>query len=241
MNSAILTAAFNEAEALPRLVKNMPEGYDLFVVDDGSDDDTGKVARSLGARVFRHCINLGQGYAFITGIKAIVSNGTKEYDYIAFIDADGQHDPSEIPHIIATAEQERWDVAVGSRIRGSNYSGAPFLRRTFLPVYTHIVNKLTGYRMTDAMSGFRVFRVSGLRKILHVFDEMLEPQYLASEMFMRFSKEGLIVGEVPIQMGDRLIGHSYKGTIRYGWGVLKAIVRTSLDRSYRKNQKQRKP
>ena len=87
--------------------------------------------------------------------------------------------------------------------------------------------------MTDAMCGFRAFNAPALHKVIHVLDQMLEPQYLASEMFIRFAKEGLTVGEVPIQMQGRRAGHSYKGTVRYGWGVLKAIIRTLIDKSYR--------
>jgi glycosyltransferase involved in cell wall biosynthesis len=234
MNLAILTAALNEAVALRKMAKNIPPNYDLFVVDDGSVDETELVARSAGAKVIRHCVNLGQGYAFISGIKAIITNKIKEYDYIVFLDADGQHNPSEIPMFIEKAKQKNLDVVVGSRILGSNYKGAPFTRKTFLPIYSNIINKLTGYKMTDSMCGFRAFKVSALKKILYIFDQMLEPQYLASEMFIRFAKEGLTVGEIPIHMRDRTKGRSYKGTIRYGLGVLKAIIRTLVDKNYRK-------
>ncbi|MBW1672243.1 MAG: glycosyltransferase family 2 protein [Deltaproteobacteria bacterium] len=234
MNLAILTAALNEAAALRKITKNMPPGYDLFVVDDGSVDGTELVARNAGAKVIRHCVNLGQGYAFISGIKAIITNKIKEYEYIVFLDADGQHDPTEIPIFIEKAKQENLDVVVGSRILGSNYKEAPFVRKAFLPFYSHIISKLTGYNMTDAMCGFRAFKVSALKRVIHIFDQMLEPQYLASEMFIRFAKEGLTIGEIPIHMQDRTKGHSYKGTIRYGWGVLRAIIRTLVDKNYRK-------
>lgn len=228
MNLAILTTAFNEASTLPKLIQEMPGNYDLYIVDDGSEDDTELIGRRNGAKVLRHCVNLGQGYAFITGMKAIVTNKKKRYDYIVFLDADGQHNPLEIPKFIEKAERFHYDIIVGSRILGSNYKGAPFLRRTFLPFYNKIINKLTGYHMTDAMCGFRCFRVEAMQKVLHIFDEMLEPQYLASEMFIRFSKEGLSVGEMAINMQERYMGNSYKGTIRYGWGILRSIIKTIL-------------
>lgn len=231
MRLAVLTGALNEEIPLRGWVKDIPEGCDLYVVDDGSTDGTSSVALELGARVIRHSMNLGQGYAFITGVKAIVSETKKDYDYIVYLDADGQHDPKEIPKFIRKAKEEDLDVVVGSRILGSNYHNAPFFRRKFLPFYTAIVNRLTGYRMTDAMSGFRAFRVSALKKVLPVFDRMLEPQYMAAEMFIRFSRVGLKVGEVPINMRDRISGFSYKGFVRYGFGVLKAIGKTVLDRA----------
>lgn len=231
MNIAILTAALNEAKTLAEVFKPISDRYDLFVVDDGSSDDTKAAARKIGARVIRHCINLGQGYAFITGIKAILENVDTNYDYIIFTDSDGQHDLSEIPKFISKAKTDNLDVIVGSRILGSNYKNAPFLRKTFLPLYTVIINFLTGYQMTDAMCGFRAFNSLAMRRVIHIFDQMLEPQYLASEMFIRFANAGLTVGEVPINLKDREKGQSYKGTLRYGLGVLKAIIRTIMDRT----------
>ena len=82
--------------------------------------------------------------------------------------------------------------------------------------------------MTDSMCGFRVFKVSSLQRVAHILDDMLEPQYIAAEMFLRFSKEGLIVDEVPINLRDRGFGLSYKGLFRYGWGVTRAIIRTLM-------------
>ncbi len=233
MRVAVLTGALNEEIPLREWVKDIPEGWDLYVVDDGSTDRTSSVASELGARVIRHSMNLGQGYAFITGVKAIVSEMDLDYDYIVYLDADGQHDPKEIPRFLEKARTEDLDVVIGSRILGSNYANAPFFRRKFLPFYTAIINMLTGYDMTDAMCGFRAFRVSALRKVLPVFDRMIEPQYMAAEMFIRFSRVGLKVGEVPINMRDRISGLSYKGFVRYGFGVLRAIGKTVLDRSER--------
>lgn len=237
MKLAILTAALNEEVPLSKLTRHIPTDYDLFVVDDGSTDDTEKVARQGGARVIKHCTNLGQGYAFITGIKAIIANNKTNYDYIVYLDADGQHNPLEIPRFIEKASQEDLDIVIGSRILGSNYKSAPFFRRKFLPAYTAVINKLTGYNMTDSMCGYRAFKISSLRETLGIFDQMLEPQYLAAEMFIRFANAGLKVGEIPIHMQDRISGISYKGFIRYGFGVLKAIVRTVLDKSFRAKDK----
>ena len=136
--------------------------------------------------------------------------------------------PLEITKFITKMEETGADVVVGSRIIGSNYKNAPFFRKTFLPHFTWIINKLTGYKMTDSMCGFRAFKAPSLRRVSYIFDDMLEPQYLAAEMFLRFSKEGLSVEEVPINLHDRGFGFSYKGLFRYGWGVTKAIIRTLM-------------
>lgn len=231
--SAILTAARNEALALPHLVRNLPAGFDLYLVDDASTDGTGEIAERSGFRVIRHSTHLGQGYAMLTGMRAILARTDVRYDYIIFLDADGQHDPTEIPRFITRAREKRLDVVVGSRVLGSNHDQAPLFRRMFLPVVTRTINTLTGYKLTDAMCGFRAFNVSALRRIQPVLDNMLEPQYIAAEMFLRFARAGMKIGEVPVTLRNRAYGTSHKGFFRYGYGIAKAIVNTLLDKNYR--------
>ncbi|MCP4020440.1 MAG: glycosyltransferase family 2 protein [Desulfobacteraceae bacterium] len=233
MKIAILMAALNESLILPSILQKIPKEMDVFIVDDGSTDNTKAVAESFGARVIRNPINMGQGHAFITGIKGIVNFWEHRDGCIVFLDADGQHDPDEIPKFIEKMQSSEADIVVGSRILGSNYKTAPFFRKTFLPHFTWIINKLSGYTMTDAMCGFRAFRVASLSQVENILDTMIEPQYLAAEMFMRFAKAGLKVEEVPITMKARAKGASYKGLVRYGFGIIKAITKVLVDKSYR--------
>ena len=167
----------------------------------------------------------------LTSFKAALKTGC---DIIIEMDADGQHDPAEIPRLIDRMKETGADIVVGSRILGSDYDGAPFFRKTFLPHFTWIINRLTGYHMTDAMCGFRAFKTKSLSGVAHLLDEMLEPQYIAAEMFIRFSRAGLRVEEVPIKLSERKSGHSYKGLVRYGFGVLKAISKALADNGHRK-------
>ena len=227
----IAITAFNEAANLPAILTQLSGKYNVVVIDDGSSDDTDKTSRHYGATVLKHLWNLGQGCADITKYKYAIHMG---YDILVEMDGDGQHNPSEIDKFIERLSRGDADIVQGSRIDGSNYKNAPFFRRAFLPYYTALLNRLTGYCLTDCMCGFRAYKVDAIKSIEDILDQMLEPQYLASEMFIRFAKEGLIVGEIPIHMQDRTKGHSYKGTIRYGWGVLKAIIRTLVDKNYRK-------
>jgi hypothetical protein len=155
------------------------------------------------------------------------------------MDGDGQHDPAAIPNFIEKMDASGADIIVGSRILGADYKDAPLFRRKFLPFYTGIINSLTGYHLTDSMCGFRAFKVSSLIKAAPILNEMLEPQYLAAEMFIRFAKAGLTVEEIPISLGSRLSGVSTKGFIRYGFGVLKAIMKTFLDKNYRRLESRR--
>lgn len=226
-NTAVLIAAFNEAKNLPGVLEPCRKlGYEIFVVDDGSNDDTAKVARAFGANVLRHRINLGQGSALITGFRAALAG---KADVIVCIDADGQHDPEEVPLFLEQLEKSGDDIVVGSRVIGENHPNAALFRRVFLPYVTRLINVITGYKMTDAMCGFRAFRASSLKPIEPVLIRMLEVEYIASEMFIRFSKAGLTISEVPVKLRDRQSGKSYKGLVRYGVGIAMTILRALFD------------
>jgi len=230
MKTAILITVYNEEKNIGQLLEEINSAFDVYVVDDGSTDNTVRVAEAAGAHVIRLPLNLGQGAATITGYKLLI---TKEYDVIVKMDGDGQHAPDQVPLFVEKLKESGCDIVVGSRILGADYDGAPFFRRTFLPVYTALINFLSGYRLTDSMSGFRAFRVESLRNVIDILDNLIEPQYMASEMFIRFSKAGLSVTEIPIRMRARKSGASYKGLVRYGWGVLRAIIRTLIDKEFR--------
>jgi len=232
MKVIVTLTALNERKNIEEILQKIRRlNYRCVVVDDGSTDDTAAAARALNVKVLEHPINLGQGYAILTSFKAALM---EDCDVIVEMDADGQHNPDEIPLLIDKFKSTDADIVVGSRVLGSNHPNAPFFRKSLLPFFTGIINILTGYKMTDAMCGFRAFRKQSLLKVAPLLDSMLEPQYIAAEMFLRFAKAGLKVEEVPITLQDRSSGHSYKGFIRYGLGILKAISKTILDKNYRR-------
>lgn len=225
MKTIITIAAYNEENIIGSVLDKIPPEYEIVVVDDGSIDDTKAICKKHGAKVVSHVLNIGQGAAVLTGFRKAFE---LECDYIIEMDGDGQHDPDDISRFVEVLENNpEIDIVIGSRILGSSYK-APFFRRTFLPVFTGIINKITGYQMTDSMSGFRAFRASSLFQCKSIINGFFEPQYLASEMFIKFSREGLKVAEIPIHIGERGFGFSYKGLIRYGWGVSRTIVRTLM-------------
>ncbi|MEE9382977.1 MAG: glycosyltransferase family 2 protein [Nannocystaceae bacterium] len=224
----VTLTAYNEEKNIAPVVRQCVDlGYDVIVVDDGSRDDTAGVAHRHGARVVRHHRNLGQGYALLTSFRAALE---LDYDIVVEMDADGQHDPAEIPLFLPLFLNEQIDIVVGSRILGKTHDDAPFFRRIFLPHFTTLINVLTGYEMTDALCGFRAFRATSLRRVAPILASMLEPQYIAAEMFIRFSGAGLRVAEVPVVLRNRTSGTSHKGFVRYGLGVLKAILRALATR-----------
>lgn len=228
MKTVVLITAYNEERNIGPVIEKIVPSYDLYVVDDGSTDKTAEIAGELGAHVIRMPMNIGQGAATVAGYKFILENNA--HDVIVKMDADGQHRPEEIGQFVSMMSENNCDIVVGSRRLGTNYKNAPFFRRTFLPAYTALINFVTGYKMTDSMCGFRAFRTRSMKKVITKLDNSLEPQYLAAELFVRFARAGLTVGEVPIHLQARKSGASYKGMIRYGFGVLRALSRALFDR-----------
>lgn len=224
---AVLITAYNEARTIGPLIDDIDESYTVYVVDDGSSDGTGEIAKSMGARVIRLPVNVGQGAAAVVGYKVVVMEG---HDCLVKLDGDGQHDPREIPRFVDRLAESGADMVVGSRVLGSNYRSAPLSRRVLLGPLTWILNRLTGYRVTDSMCGFRAFNGPSLARLVAVFDQIVETEYMASEMWIRFSKQGVAVAEVPISLSERKHSISHKGhaLARYGLGIIRTVVRTWL-------------
>lgn len=235
MKALVTIAIFNEGRSLPSFLekrktcpKDLP-GVDFLFVDDGSDDNAWEILQSRGIPYVRHEINLGQGIACNTGMLAAIRLG---YDVVITMDGDGQHDFSDIPVFLQCMETTDADIVVGSRILGSNHGDAAFVRRFFLPHVTWVVNRLSGYRLTDAMCGFRAYRVESLKRVVGELSNLMEGEYTAAELFMRFGRAGLKVREVPVSLNNRIVGRSHKGMVKYGMGILRAIARTLMDRHY---------
>lgn len=225
---AVFITAFNEEAVIGEVIGGIDDAYDVYVIDDGSTDATADVAQRLGASVITHPINLGQGMAITTAFKLLAACA---YDVIIEMDGDGQHDPKEIPVFVAAMGRTASDIIAGSRLLGSDYREAPWSRRAMLPPLSLLLRCLTRYRISDFMCGFRAFRGEALRRVAPILDDLVESEYIASEMWVKFAGAGLTATEVPVRLGARKQGRSYKGhaLARYGFGILRTIVRAKLD------------
>ncbi|HLL20649.1 MAG TPA: glycosyltransferase family 2 protein, partial [Kofleriaceae bacterium] len=172
------------------------DGWNVVVVDDGSRDATAERARAGGAVVLRHSINLGQGAALQTGIDYALRRNA---DAIVTFDADGQHDPADIPTLLDALEHH--DIALGSRFLGS-VEGATQRRMVMLRAAVMMSNRLAGLRLTDAHCGLRGFRASAAPHLRITQDRMAH----ASELLKKVQKSGLSYTEVPITI--RYTAHS---------------------------------
>jgi glycosyltransferase involved in cell wall biosynthesis len=226
MNVLVTVVAYNEALNCGAVIDEVRAlGFRCIVIDDGSRDDTAKVAAAHGAEVVRHFQNLGQGRAILTAFRIA---SLVKCDAVAIMDGDGQHDPADLTHFIKLMQETGADVISGSRALGTNHGKATFIRRTFLPLLTRLLNRLSGYQFTDCMCGFRLYRRDVLERIRPILDEILEPQYMTPEMLIRFGRNGVRIVEAPVHLRDRQFGVSSKGLGRYAFGVARAIIRTHI-------------
>ncbi len=195
----VVIAAYNEDQVIRGVVEGVRrEGWSLVVVDDGSTDDTVAAARAAGATVVRHAINLGQGAALQTGIDYAIRRGAH---VIVTFDADGQHDPADIPALVAALTGA--DIALGSRFLGK-VEGASAQRMAMLRTAVRMSNRLSGLKLTDAHCGLRAFRASAARDLRISQDRMAH----ASELLRKIKASGLRVVEVPVTI--RYTAHSMR-------------------------------
>jgi polyprenyl-phospho-N-acetylgalactosaminyl synthase len=187
----IVIPAFNEARAIRRVVVQVVTRFPkVVVVDDGSDDNTSAEAVRAGAVVVRHLVNLGQGAALQTGIDYALAAGA---DLIVTFDADEQHDPDDIPRLVAALRRENAEVALGSRFLG-RAPGMPWPRRLLLRAAVWFTNLTSGLRLTDSHNGLRLLTATAARRIRITHNRMAH----ASEIIDQIGRFRLPYVEVPV-------------------------------------------
>jgi glycosyltransferase involved in cell wall biosynthesis len=186
---SIIIPAYNEADNLAKLLGKirtlrLPQ-TEIIVVDDGSTDRTADVALNAGASVVRHPYNIGNGAAVKSGIRAARGK------LILLMDGDGQHQPEDIPKLLA--EAENYHMIVGARSKGSK---TRFHRNIANLAYNVLASYVTQFRVKDLTSGFRILtRFDALRFIDLLPNTFSYPTTLT----LAFLRSGLTVKYVPIQ------------------------------------------
>jgi len=223
--------AFNEAASVADVVREVREkvpSAQVLVVDDGSRDDTAERARAAGAIVARLPFNLGVGGAMRTGFRYARNNG---FDVVVQVDADGQHDPSEVTQLVAGLADA--DLVLGARFAGVGDYRSSGPRRWAMIVLSRALSRLTGTRLTDTTSGFRA---SGPRAI-SLFAEHYPAEYLGDtiETLVIASRSGLRIEQIPVQMRVRAGGtpshRPVKAAIYLGRAVLALLFALTRPRS----------
>jgi glycosyltransferase involved in cell wall biosynthesis len=224
----IVVPAWNEEEAVGDTVREIRAalpGTDILVVDDGSTDLTAMVARQAGALVLELPYNLGVGGAMRAGFRYAVRN---DYDAAVQVDADGQHDPAEVPLLVAGLDNA--DLVIGARFAGEGAYQVTGPRKWAMAVLRIVLSWVSGTKLTDTTSGFKA---SG-RRILPLFAEYYPVEYLGDtiEALVIASRAGCTIAQVPAHMRERRAGNPSHSPLkaavylfRAGFALLLALIR----------------
>jgi polyprenyl-phospho-N-acetylgalactosaminyl synthase len=187
----IVVAAYNEAGVIADVVRPLvSEGYAVVVVDDGSIDDTAKLARAAGAALLRHAINRGQGAALQSGLRYALERGAR---IVITFDADGQHAVEDLPRLLEPILESEADVVLGSRFL-EHTAAVPPIRRLLLRAAVVFTGVASGVTLTDAHNGMRALT----RRAAEQLDLRLDRMAHASEIIDQIARLRLRVVEVPV-------------------------------------------
>ncbi|MFI9810715.1 glycosyltransferase family 2 protein [Saccharothrix variisporea] len=198
----VVLPALNEEHNIDKIVAEvvaeLPEAA-VLVVDDGSTDATSARAREAGAQVARLAVNLGVGGAMRTGFRYAVRHG---YDIVVQVDADGQHNPAEVPDLLR--ELAEADLVIGARFAGKGDYKARGPRRWAMKVFSVVLSWIAGTKLTDVTSGFKA---AGPRAV-ELFARHYPAEYLGDtlESLVMAVRAGLRVRQVPVAMRMRTTG-----------------------------------
>lgn len=213
---AVLIPALNAERTLPQVVAQARRQLEpVVVIDDGSTDRTGDVARAAGATVLRHDVNRGKGGALKTGFAWALENG---FDGVITLDADGQHLPSEIPKFVLARDQTKADLIIGGRAH--LFHGMLPRRRNANRFSAWSISIASGAPISDSQSGFRFYSAKLLRTV-----EMRANGFdMESEVIVRCGRLGIPMVTIDIDLGfvDGLATSHYrplKDTLRIAWTV----------------------
>jgi len=205
----IVMSAYDEQECIENVLKEIKALYPalgLLVVDDGSVDKTGEIARNCGAFVVRHDKNCGVTAAIQTARNYAIANS---YEYIVFCDADGQHKPVYIAAILDPLVHGKADFVIGSRELGSYYVGEPNRLRIPRRICSIMTSAVIRQNIKDTTSGFKGWNIEVIKRLKAIYDET-DKLHLGStngiEEIILAKKAGFRVMEVPVVMGQRLGG-----------------------------------
>jgi len=216
---AVIIPALNAAKSIAPIITGAKEHVErVVVIDDGSSDGTGDVARAAGAIVIRHDVNRGKGGALKSGFLWALE---QQLDGVITLDADGQHLPRQIPQFIEHRRATGADLIIGGRAH--LFDGMLPRRRMANRFSAWAVAKASRTKIKDSQSGFRFYSSRVLREIplrAEGFD-------METEVIIRAGVRGLRVEQIPIDLGfvDGLSTSHYKpllDTFRIAWTAFRA-------------------
>lgn len=192
---AIVMPAHNEENKIGDVLKEIPREIvnEVIVIDDGSSDMTGEIARKFGFCVVEHYTNMGVGAAYKTGYKMCINDGM---DIIVTVHSDGQHDPNELPRLIQPILDDQADYVLGSRLKADKLEMSR-VRIFGNKLLTWFIKLMTGYEISDSQTGYHAIKTESLKML--DFERWSNGFAVETDALVEASMKGLRVLEVPVK------------------------------------------
>ncbi|ARZ64983.1 MULTISPECIES: glycosyltransferase family 2 protein [Bacillus] len=222
----IIIPAYNESTNLIHVVedieKNAPD-FDYVIINDCSKDDTEHICKDNNFNYVSLPINLGIGGGMQTGYKYAQRHG---YDVAVQFDGDGQHDAAYLGALLKEMEDTGADMVIGSRFINKEGFQSSFTRRVGIRFFEKLIKIVSGKRITDATSGFRMVN----RKIINEFCEYYPKDYPEPESIVAVIRNNYEVKEVPVLMRERMGGTSSIVNYKAIYYMIKVTLAITIDR-----------
>ncbi len=208
----------NEEETIASIVlKTKRYADEVLVIDDGSSDETGELAREIGATVITNNENEGKTAAIIKGFQYMLENN---FQYAITLDGDGQHDPTEMPLILNKLINEKFDIVIG--IRYGKTTEMPWWRKIGKRVLDYTTSLGNGGLITDSQSGFRGFNLKAVEKLTPLLNG--KAFVVETEQLIRAHDANLQIGSTHISCKYSNLNTSTKNSASHGFSVLSYTI-----------------
>ncbi|MBW7475103.1 glycosyltransferase family 2 protein [Paenibacillus oenotherae] len=223
----IIIPAYNEAEGIRQVIAEIRDAVpyaDILVVNDGSSDHTGLLAKLEGALVANLSCNLGIGGAVQTGYRYAAARG---YTFAAQMDGDGQHNPADFARMLAAARSMNADMVVGSRFVEKQGFQSTAIRKVGIRLLSGLLTGLLGRRVTDPTSGYRICG----RRAIALFAREYPTDYPEVEALVLLDNFQYSFHEIPVVMSERSTGTSSITSLKSVYYMVKVILAVLITRS----------
>lgn len=210
MNICVIIPTFNESKVIAGLIREIRQlGFDVLVIDDGSDDGTGELAKNNGAIVLRNEKRMGKGASLRKGFAFALQHS---YDAVVTMDGDAQHDPADIQQFLKAAEHNEPCLIVGNRFH--NPKGMPAIRWLTNLFMSGLISALCRQKIEDSQCGFRFISTPVLKKI-RLQTEKFE---IETEILIEAAKGSFRIFSTPIKtiyQGEKSNINPFVDTLRF--------------------------